>query len=458
MRRLLLVPAGFLLIFSSLAVAQIQTERNLQALEELEASREILDTLEAEFGRDAMALIEPMERLADQLMALNQFDDADRLLDRAVQITRYHNGLHTPAQLSLIRKRIENFTVRQDWDDARDQMEYLFTYYLRVPVALNANLIEDLIELADQHLLGVTEDEIEEQGFHFNRAHQLNLAMITAARELHGDNSPMLVPLLYRQAKHYYMFRKIFDNNMTRNTAFRDSLQSFSRRGYGARHMPRKELKRIYYLEGRHLLEQIRDIYSQTEPLNQIGLAMSELYLADWDNLFDFSDVAAEGYVRGYAMLTEAGEAEERVNALFGQPRILPMQEFYTTIDDALAELPATDDSSSYQLMLTEWTAAIPTVSSPLDSFDREDDDSDVALMSMQLPPENKVSFLYSNRFPTSIGRASEVEPISGFTSIDRGSRKALERLEHLRFRPKMVDGEVVESSSIVRFEIASAN
>ncbi len=456
MRATLLISSCTLLLLGSFAAAQDQTARNLQALAELEAAREVLDVIEFEFGRDAMALVEPMEQLADRLMTLNQFDEADALLDRAVQITRYHNGLHSPAQLSLIRKRIENFTNRQAWDDARDQMEYLFTYYLRLPVALNANLIDDFLELAEQHLRGVTEDSIEEQGFHFNRAHQLNLVMIIAARQLHGDNSPVLVPLLYRQAQHYYMFRKIFDNNGANNTTFRDSLQEYSTSGARARHMLRKDLKRIYYLEGLDLLNQIETIYSEPDAPGLVGQAMSELYLADWHNLFDFSDLAVEGYERAYALLIDSGESRERVNAFFSQPRILPLPQFHANIDAALVELPSTNNTADSQLMLTEWTTSIPTIASPLNSFHRDDEESDYALLSMQLPAENRVSFLYSNRFPTSIGRVSAMEAITGFRQIEDGRKEAQERLEQLRFRPKMVDGSVVESSSLLRVEIAA--
>ncbi|MCG8415001.1 MAG: hypothetical protein MI746_12350 [Pseudomonadales bacterium] len=455
MRERLLIPVCALLI-CGLTAAQEQTARNLQALEELEAAREVLDVIESEFGRDAMALIEPMEQLADRLMALNQFDDADALLDRAVQITRYHNGLHTPAQLGLIRKRIENFTNRQDWDSARDQMEYLFTYYLRVPVALNADLIDDFLVLAEQHLRGVTEDSVEEQGFHFNRSHQLNVAMIVAARQLHGEVSPILIPLLYRQTQHYYMFRKVFDNNGARNTAFKDSLQEYSSNGARARHMTRKDLKRIYYTEGLYLLNQISTIYAQLDPPNLVGQAMSELYLADWHNLFDFSDLAVEGYERAYALLIESGESRDRINAFFNQPRILPLQQFHMSLDEALTAFPLAESTTDPQLLLTEWTASIPTVRSPLNSFSHDVEETDYALMSVHLPAENEVSFLYSNRFPVSIGKAYDAESIKGFRELERRDRRALDRLEQLRFRPKMLNGQVIKSSSVLRYEISS--
>jgi len=443
---------SWLLFTSSLAFAQDQTAANLAELDELDRAREALDVIEQDIGRYSMDLVEPIEQLANQLMSQNQFEEADNLLDRAVQITRINNGLHTPAQLDLIRKRIDNFSNRQAWEDAREQMEYLFTYYLRVPVLLNSSLLDDFMILNEQHLRGATEDEELERGRHLSRVHQLNWAMINTARRLYGRDNPELVPYLYRQVKHYYLFKKGRDEGGRDRT---NANYYYTLNGYtsGWRKIATKNR---FYSEGLRLLAEIRGIYSAVEPANPEALAMSELYLGDWFMLFDHAGMAADSYTTAYESLLAAGVSNQRINDLFSMPRILPQQEFYTSVEAALADLPVVaTDTTSYDLAMDEWSVDYPTLRSPVDSYSRSVEDSIFARLAFQLPAENEPTFLYRNRFRQSVGRAVELELIQGFRGIELGNEAALSRLEQLRFRPKMVDGVPEATRNTITYSIA---
>ena len=462
MCRKVLFSIGFLLLFS-IANAQSLTERNLGAIDELEAARDILDSTELDLGRYHMGLVEPLEQLADRLMSLNQFDEADDMLDRAVQITRIYDGLHTPVQLSLIKKRIDNFSNRAAWDDARDLMEYLFSYYLRVPVLLNENLIEDFLILAEQHLRGVTEAPEEEQGFHFYRAHQLNWAMISTAKKLYGESSPELVPLLYRQVQHFYMHRKIHDNVGAQSSGLRRSLRDTSRRDRMVSQLKRVEIERIYYFEGLALLDEIGNIFTQGDVPNHMGQAMTQLYLADWLNLFDYAEDAASAYASAYKSLRDAGASPEQLNELFNLPKILPVQSFYASVDEAVndpvvasALTNANAGNGIPQFVLTEWSTAIPTVRSPLNGFEHEPENSAFALFDLELRAENESTFFYKHQYRQSIGTASEQGLVRGFPDIASGSEEALMLLDQIRFRPKLVEGEPVASQIQLRYEIAT--
>lgn len=462
-----------ILTMCAIAGAQAQTIPSLDALNEVELSRNLLETTETEMGRHALGLVEPIEQLADHLMTLNQFAEADDLLDRAIQITRFHNGLHTPAQIALLTKRIDNLANRQAWDDAREQMEYLFGYYQRIPLELNENLIDNYLVLAEQHMRGASEDSGLERSSHLIRVYQLNWAMITTASRLFGSDSPQLAPYLYRQAQQFYLFKKDFDAGGRERAmpivghitgvalaeerdggGAREHSRTITRRveagfteGWG-RTIENNEIRDFFYEEGLILLEQIRDIY---EALDPEGRAMSELYVADWHNLFDSGDAAVTGYENAFAALIESGASNDEVNALFNQPRILPLQQFHASMDDAAANLSL----SPSQLLLEEWLGTIPTIQSPLSSFDRSEGNSTYALFSFELAADNESSFFYKNRYKRTVGTASEVELVEGFKGIDEGSEKALERLEQLRFRPKMIEGKPVQSSNFLRYEIA---
>ncbi len=444
----------FMLLQSMQVNAQAQNFRDLETLDELDRYRELIDAMEAEYGRYAMDLIEPLESFADQLTALNQFDEADDMLDRAVQITRFNDGLHTEAQLSLIKKRIDNFSNRQAWDDARELMEYLLSYYLRVPVLLNENLLDDFLVLAEQHLRGVTEAPDLEQGFHFYRAHQLNWAMISTAKKLYGAQSSELVPYLYRQIQHLYMNRKVHDNIGAQRTGLRRSLRDESRRDWAVGQMKKVDIERLYYLDGLRLFDEIGNIYAQANPPDLVGQAMMRLYLADWANLFDFADTAAETYRLAYLSLISAGVTSEQLNVLFAKPRILPVQQFYPDAETAATELVASD-TNDMEISFSEWTTAIPTARSPLPSFAHDEDEMTTARFEFELVAENESTLLYKHQYRQSIGTAYNEGLVEGFSGIASGAEEALYRLEQLRFRPKLVDGELAESQIFLSYDIA---
>jgi hypothetical protein len=444
----------------SQALPQDRAEDNLAAIAELDRARALLEESEAELGRYSQELIEPIEQLVNRLMALNQFEDADTMLDRAVQITRINNGLHTPAQLNLIRKRIDNFANRGDWDEAREQMEYLFNYYLRVPILLNESLLNDFLSLADQHIRGATADTEIEQGRHLSRVYQLNWAMISTARKLYGDKSPELVPYLYRQVQLLYTFKKGRDDGgrARTNANFYYTLDG---RTFG---WPRITTKNRFYQQGLQLLAEIRDIYDEHDESDSERLAMSALYIGDWFMLFDHADLAVESYESVYSSLLGSGLSQSRINAFFSVPRTLPLPRFYASVDAALeeldfigeSELAASEDevSISHALSLHEWSEDYPTLSSPTGVLGPSSDETDVARFSFELLSENEPTFLYSNRFRQSVGIPVEVEMISGFRGMLAGDEIALDRFDQLRFRPKLVDGEVVRSRNTLVYSI----
>lgn len=458
MRQKLLFALGLLVGMNSPAAAQAQAQYSLDALSQLDRSRQLVDTVEAERGRYAQDLIEPLEQLAAHYMALNQFDEADAALDRAVQITRFHDGLHTPAQLSLIAKRIDNFSNRQAWDDAREQMTYLFEYYHRVPVTLDSNLLEQFATLADQHLRGAEEDLEADQGPHLSRAYQLNQAMIVTAKKLHGEHSPSLAPYLYRQVLHMHIAKKSYDKDGRdrTNANFYYTLK-------GSKWPWKTEQARgFHFNEGMKQLEQIEIIFDRLDPPDPEAQAMIALYIADWQNLFDFAEQANAGYENAHAALLGSDASAEQIHALFAAPRVLPIQQFYTNVEAAAAQAAATastasdaPDSSAQRLDFTEWTPNYPGVPSPLEDFSRSPSDSDSATLEFKLAAQNESTFLFKHRYKHTIGTAYDAKLVEGFACIPAEGQDALTKLEHLRFRPKMLNGAPAQSLGLLRYEVA---
>lgn len=452
MRQKLLFALGLLVGMNSPAAGQAQAQYSLDALAELDRSQELVDAVEAERGRYAQDLIEPLEQLAAHSMALNQFDEADAALDRAIQITRFNDGLHTPAQLSLITKRIDNFSNRKAWDDAREQMTYLFEYYHRVPVSLDSNLLEQFATLADQHLRGAEEDLEEDQGPHLSRAYQLNQAMIVTAKKLHGEQSLNLVPYLYRQVLHMHIAKKSYDKDGRdrTNANFYYTLK-------GSKWPWKTEQARgFHFNEGMKQLEQIEATIDRLDPPDSEAQAMIDLYIADWQNLFDFAEEANVGYENAYAALLGSDASAEQIHALFAAPRVLPIQQFYTNVEAATAST-ASDalQSPAQRLDFSEWTPNYPGVPSPLGDFSRAQGDSDSATIEFKLAAQNESTFLFKHRYKYTIGTAYDAKLVERFACIPAEGQEALTKLEHLRFRPKMLDGVPAQSLGLIRYEVA---
>lgn len=458
MHRKQLIPV-WLLVMSSFAVAQTLSP-DIQSLDELSSARALVAASEDELGRHDMGMIEPLEQLASELMALNQFDQADAVLDRALQLTRLQNGLHTPAQLGLIRTRIENFSNQQDWASAREQMDYLFAYYLRVPVKLEESLIDDFLALAEQHLRGAKEDSQIEQGRHLSRIYQINQAIIYTASQLYGQRSPEVAPYIYRQVRHTYLFQKGNDaGGRTRTNAnFHHQLrgQTISWR--------RNSFKQKSYSDGLWLLSQIRQLHAGPESADPEGEAMAELYIADWHLLFDFANKAKDQYARAYKALQAAGVSDEELKEFFSKPQVLPVRRFHPILELAAGDSDDveavtsqnTEGTLMHRLSFIEWSTDYPTTRNPLLLDYESTNDPDYALFEFTLPATNESTFFYKHRYEQTIGRPVDVELLHGFTRLPNGNELAQERLDQLRFRPQLQSGVPIESRIQFQYGIAA--
>ena len=456
-RTTLLLLVQFLLT-GLFTTAQAQSIQSSNLRDELTLSRELLERYETEVDRNAIGLLEPIEQLADRLMALNQFNEAHRLLDRAMQITRLHNGLYTSSQIPLIRKKIENFSNRRDWESAREQMNYLFWFYENQEIAVNQGLIGDLLALSEQHLRGSVEDIEEWSGYHLLRVNQLNLAIISTAAKVYGENDPRSVPLLYRQILHLHVLNQVIES---RNSASMDLRRIVPTSG---RLRERSEVQDSYYFVGLSLLNQIRNIYLVAEPVNPEGLAMAGLYIADWQLLFDLPELAAESYRKVYGEFLGAELRADIVNSYFSDPRVLPIQYFYPSISQADSEVQVlladtegfANEVGSSPLFFNEWSSAFSSVRSPEAGLRQNEKGYDFVLFSFDLVAANELSPWFIGRHTKTISSASEAE-IVGYSSANQaGGEEIFEKLNQLRFRPRLNAGLPQKSRGLLKYQFAS--
>ena len=146
---------------------------------------------------------------------------------------------------------------------------------------ITADLIADFMKLSRLHLRGISEDSLEFQAFHFRRASAANWLALAAGERLWGSRDTKLVPILYELVKQHHLQA--------------EAIAMGGRTSYELRQIvpgadlvrDRSVMRAMFYQTGRRLLSQIREIYAEATPVNLEAVAMANLYLADWDVVFD---------------------------------------------------------------------------------------------------------------------------------------------------------------------------
>ncbi|PCI75654.1 MAG: hypothetical protein COB20_12350 [SAR86 cluster bacterium] len=448
-----------LLIFLAGPIGSVygQSEPLLDSLDELALSRVFLNDQLNRFGSLDSRLLEPLEQLADQLMLLNQFDEAHALLDRAMQIARVEDGLYTETQRPLLEKKIENFTNRGDWDSARESMEYLLWLYTKKSVSLDQVLIDGLLELSRAHQRALAEDDSFWQGYHFRQSSRIRWIALGVAETLWGKTDERLVPIIYEQLRQYHL---------QTIALWRGGSTSYSLRQVapGSNIMrDRSDVNESFYLTGMGLVDNLYSIYAESESRDPEAIAMTNVYLADWHILYSQPEVAAETYRQAYQEMLAAGVDATLANEFFSQPMVIPDTEFYPSVEAAVAAqrnrmVTVGDGNPDTYLSFSEWSAALPNVRSPIPSnaADREAADSNFALFSFSLAGVNKVSRWYSHRFSSTVSMIQQAELLAHYLESPPEEGQLLEKLNSLTFRPKLVDGGLQQATGRLKYHLAN--
>lgn len=437
-----------------------QTSFTGDSLDELERARALLYSQRERLEPMDARLLEPIEQLADQLMAQNQFDEAHDMLDRAMQITRLQDGLYTEQQRPLLKKKIDNYANRRDWESARESMEHLYWLYTEKSRYLDTNLVEDLLELAQVHLRGVAEDTSYMQAYHFNRSAQVRWLALGVAERLWGKTDERLVPIVYSQLRQLHLQTVAL---------WRGGATSYNLRKVapGSEIMrDRDEANELFYLTGLGLINNLYMIYAESEAPDAEAMAMTNLYLADWHILYGHPRAATETYQQAHQQLLSAGIDAERVNDLFGQPMVIPDTEFYASVEGAIASqesklLTDGEEASHPYLSFSEWTSALPNVRNPISRHapPPEDLDSNFAMFSFSLAGVNKVSRWYSHRFVSTVNMIEQAELLANYSQTPPAQEvEILAKLNSLTFRPKIVDGEPQQATGHLKYHFAEGS
>jgi hypothetical protein len=403
-----------------------ESESAVEISIQLEQQKSLFDeqiaSLELEYGGFDRSLLEPLQGLATLLIEIGDFEQADGILARRLQILRTLDGLTNLSQRSDINAMITNDVRLQEWRSVTDRFEYLNwlqTQNANVDTPTTLNVMNDL---SAWHLASVYVDQPRARTKHFLSSRQLQRDMISLAEEEFGEESELLIPWLYNYAVEQHRLFAFLKSNDELGLDARDDILVRERRQPGN-----------YLREGLNIVKRIRKITEATG--NAEAQAMAMIYDADFQMLLGLG-TAAKLYRSAKEKLNEAGISEERVEAFFARPVVLPETQFYTSLDQALASQieygytvsPGAEDGDTVVHMgdFIAWNESLPFARRP--ELPEQASSINTELRAVEL------RFTINSRGKTRNPKTLAAEPDTATVKRD-----AQDAVREMQFRPKFV-------------------
>jgi len=131
------------------------------------------------------------------------------------------------------------------------------------------------------------------------------------------------------------------------------------------------------------LFNSIREAFEAADPPNPETVAMADLYKADWELAFGNKSTESS-YAQAFEGLLASGVSLEALHCFFDQPKLLPINNSYLTVEQALwqnqqessvVNLSLKNDSTN-SFQFNEWSIAFSNTQYPLNSAPLFFDDS----------------------------------------------------------------------------------
>ena len=425
-----------------------------ELLQDLAGYRGQIEEIEGNYGRYDLQLVEPLTRMADATLSLDQFDETHNFLDRAVQIYRVNEGLYTESQLPLLLRMVENSSRRGEWQQANNTLEHLLWLYTNKHLGFDSDLVYELKQLSDLHLEAVVGDDLALQPFHFRKAVEISRIAIAVGESLWGPNDVRLVELYYYLTIQFYLQTFAMENGGRTAYELREVMP-----GSGWVR-PKKAVKRTLYRSGRRLIARMREVYEATDPPNPEAVAMTDLYGADWELIYSGRN-AEPAYAKAYKDLLESGVAIETLHHFFERPTLLPISRFHSSVDQAMLanqqELqaptgPSTDTDTVY---FSEWSNAFPNVQYPLERIPFLSDEPEawnVATFSFDLEAMSSVNRWVNGRYVRKISVPQGIEILLQTPEFGIELDELKNKIHTLNFRPRFQQGIAQSSAGTMHY------
>ncbi|MFM1897432.1 MAG: hypothetical protein RLZZ385_2506 [Pseudomonadota bacterium] len=391
--------------------------------EVIEQYRSQLAELEGRLGPYDAALRETLESLADALIDAGDFDLAQGLLDRRLQLLRTLEGPENPAQLPVLEEMIANNIRRGEWQDVTRHFEFSAWIQEQNPANDLAQRLQARNDVAHWFLTAVSLDDPRNRIRNFTAAMEIHNRIVFEMEDAVGKDSAALIPWLYRHALNQY---RIYGFLQAEDELGYDAFQEIQK-GFLA--------DEDYLRRALNTVKRIRDIVEQEDDLE--AQAMALIYDADFQMLGDMG-TAMHRYRQAAEKLLAAGFSQAAVDDFFATPVALPIEVYYTRLADMQAHArrgslpdaafgPLEADSVNLG-QFTAWNESLPFLAQPA---------TPAAAGNLELPyREVDVQFRINSR-----GQVSAPEVLRAEPDQVRIRRDAMEAVRKMQFRPAIVTG-----------------
>jgi hypothetical protein len=404
-------------------VANSPLQISTQLIEQIESYSQQIESIESEAGPFDRAILEPLQGLTGVLIDANDLEGAQAIIQRRLQLIRISEGPNSLNQLPVIEELITINIRLGNWDDVTDNFEIIRLFYAQSPDFSTEDLLLAMSDVREWHLTAIYLDGIKARVNHFQDARQVLRQQLQLAEETYSENDPSLIPWLYKDAIEQYDVVVFLTSKDELGVEARDHIARAESRG-----------TEDYLREALNTVQRIRRIIESLN--NPEAEAMAMIYEADFQWLIGLG-TAKRLYRNAMNKLREAGIAEERVSEFFSRPIVLPVSEYYMTLEEALTDQNGngyriTQDEDGEELVhmgnFLAWNESINIARQPPIPVR-------AASVSTELNTVDVRFTVYSNG-ETRTPRAQAAQP-----DEVRIRRDAQDAIEDMRFRPRFYNG-----------------
>lgn len=391
--------AGFLLGAATVCIqAQAGTEQPPAG--DIDAYRQLINTLEARGGAYAPELAEHLLGLGSALRERQRYAEAASVLRRGVHLARINDGLYSPTQIPLLESEIATHLAAGDFAEADQRRGYLLRIQRRA-LRGSEHYATALMRHAQWHLEAYRRDIDTLPGWRLDQSYNLYGEAATAIEAREGQDSPALIAPLLGLLKTRYLVTD-YDRTVQRKSVQIYDLSSSRAEQEAQRRRAVQQVQARNYTQGLRILERLSAL--TTPPATETSTALTPgeflTLVGDWHLYHGRRNAAFDAYRAALTKLAQQTDAQRHRASLFGDPTALPNV-------DGMQTLPA---AATYE-------------------------QADILL-----------EFSVSNR-----GRAFDIKRLDENRHFDSAAARLQRKLKKTLFRPRFEEDSPVEAIQVVR-------
>lgn len=337
-------------------------ELSNQFSQRIEALQQEIAELEFAGGPYSDDLRKPLIELTHLYIDAGEFDEAESLLNRRLQILRVNEGPGTLSQLPAILELMTKDLRQGNLSGISDQFQFLTWLHTRNPNLPPIERLGALDNLATWHQGAVYIDSPANRIYHFLDYRSTTETMLQLAEQEYGRDSLEIVPYLYREALlkwHEFSFARAEDEL---SHDYRAKVAGWSS-------------TRFLVDEALGIVREIQDIVDRQGDAE--ARAMALIFETDFLKLANPMSPNVN-YRRARSQLLETGLPNARIEHFFEQATVIPMARYHFTLEEAISEqepalvavelAPEGDETGPSELPIVEfvaWNESLPFARRP---------------------------------------------------------------------------------------------